>query len=102
MPGSAHFLPERAHARCDYTCHTFIMPMVVTIHVPLLDEGVDVCRPAQAEALPNGLYRLLGDVPDDERWRFQPGVMVRCANRQLSGDFDRVSYCIVAVEEVGP
>ncbi len=78
------------------------MPMIVKIYVPLLDEGVKVLRPAQAEALPCGLYVLLGDVPHDEHWRFQPGAIVRCAERQLSGDFGQVLRCIVATEEVAP
>jgi hypothetical protein len=46
------------------------------IYVPLLDEGVDVWRPALAEALADGSFRLIGPVPEGEVWQFQPGDVV--------------------------
>ncbi|MBL8549886.1 MAG: hypothetical protein JNJ73_07855 [Hyphomonadaceae bacterium] len=48
-----------------------------TIHVRLLDEGVDVWRPVRARALGDGAYELAGDpAPPDESWEFAPGAKV--------------------------
>jgi hypothetical protein len=55
------------------------------VHVALLGEGTEVCRPVAAEPAGLGLFRLLGPVPDDETWEFQPGAVVRCESRVLSG-----------------
>lgn len=49
----------------------------VTVHVRLLDEGVDVWRPVQAKAVSQSIYRLAETpVPPDEVWAFQPGDIV--------------------------
>jgi hypothetical protein len=58
---------------------------VANIHVELLDEGTQVWRPAKARRLANDLYQLLGPVPEDEVWAFQPGDVVRC-RRQTFAD----------------
>jgi hypothetical protein len=58
------------------------------IYIPLLDEGVDVWRPAEAERLADGSYRVLPTPnynPDDETWKFPPGSRVVCESKQLSG-----------------
>ena len=57
-----------------------------TIYVALLDEGVDVWRPVDAEVLPDGLFRIVSPAPDpdDERWEFSSGSIVRCEYRRLS------------------
>jgi hypothetical protein len=55
-----------------------------TVYVALLDEGTDVWRPVDAEEVRPGLFRLLGPVPEGERWQFQPGDIVRCQERVLS------------------
>ena len=59
---------------------------VVTVWMPLLDEGVDVWRPVDAEALPSGLYRIrsVNEQPNDERWAFNAGDVVVCQHRHLS------------------
>jgi len=44
--------------------------------MPLLNEGTDVWRPVEAEALGNGLYRVTGQAPDDEEWAFPSGATV--------------------------
>jgi hypothetical protein len=61
---------------------------LVTIMMPLLEEGVDVWRPVQAEVLPNGLYRIVSenDSPDDEHWAFKAGAIVGCEERQFDGE----------------
>ena len=47
-----------------------------TIYMPLLDEGTTVWRPVEAERLPDGSYLIIGEVPDEEQWEFQPGERV--------------------------
>lgn len=50
------------------------------IYVYLLDEGVDVWRPAHAIVLENGLFQILPTSdynPDNERWEFPPGSIVK-------------------------
>jgi hypothetical protein len=49
-----------------------------TVFMPLKDEGVDVWRPVDAQHLGDGRYRILGPVPDDETWAFEPGAIVPC------------------------
>ena len=66
-----------------------------TVYVNLLDEGVDVWRPVQADEIGGGCFRLHGPVPETESWQFQPGAIVRCKERWLSG-----GYCLVAAELV--
>jgi hypothetical protein len=56
----------------------------VTIYMPLLNEGVDVWRPVQAEPRADGTYRVLGPVPETEEWEFAPGSVVRCRSKTLS------------------
>ena len=55
-----------------------------TVYVELLDEGVDSWRPVRAMKEGPGVFRLHGEPPDDERWAFEPGSLVRCEQRQLS------------------
>ena len=74
------------------------MTRTVMIYVELLDEGVDVWRPVEAEPVMGGLYRVIGPVPEDETWTFWPGSIVRCETRTLSGDFGQSEQCLVAVE----
>jgi hypothetical protein len=57
-----------------------------TIHIALLDEGVSVWRPTQADRLPDGSYRVLATPdydPADERWQFPPGSRVVCEPKRL-------------------
>ena len=60
---------------------------VVTIYVGLLDDGVDVWRPLEAEPIGGETFRILSPCPDGERWAFdvEPGQTVRCERRTLSG-----------------
>jgi hypothetical protein len=71
--------------------------LTTTVYVRLLDEGTDVWRPVLATPL-GDMYRLEGPKPDDERWQFEPGALVRCTERRFEGELvDR----LVAVEAVG-
>lgn len=58
------------------------------VFVRLLDEGVDVWRPASATALGEDRYRLIAPVaydPETETWEFLPDAVVECETRALSG-----------------
>ena len=59
--------------------------MTETVYVALLDEGVDVWRPAPARRVDDATYEILRP-PDynaeDERWQFPPGSVVHCAARR--------------------
>ncbi|WP_375382723.1 hypothetical protein [uncultured Sphingomonas sp.] len=57
----------------------------ISLYMRLLDEGVDVWRPVEAESLPSDGYRILGPVPDGETWEFQPGAIVRGQQHRFSG-----------------
>jgi hypothetical protein len=60
------------------------MVNVCTVYVGLLDEGLSVSRPVEAEHVGGDSYRLLGRVPDGEKWQFQPGDVVICKKQKLS------------------
>jgi hypothetical protein len=60
------------------------MSKPVTIYMRLLDEGVDVWRPVQAEPRSDGSYVVLGPVPADEEWEFAPRTIVRCEPKMLT------------------
>ena len=76
------------------------MNQTATIHIALLDEGVEVWRPVDAEPMGSDIYLVLGPVPGDEEWEFAPGTLVRCEMRRLSGDGGRVETCLVATARV--
>lgn len=66
-----------------------------TIYIELLDEGSPTWRPAEAEVLGHGKYRVLRPDhydPEDEVWEFIPGTVVRCAMRSLSDGEVLVAY----------
>ena len=50
------------------------------IYVALLNEGVDVWRPVQAEHVERDIYRILSQPYDrlSEHWQFEPGDVVLC------------------------
>ncbi len=70
-----------------------VMPVATTIYVYLLDEGTDCWRPVSAEHLRDDVYRIKGEPPDpeDEKWEYLPGAVVRCRQQKLSG-----GDCLVA------
>ena len=64
----------------------------VTILMPLLNEGTTVFRPVEAHQLSGEIFLILGSVPEDEEWAFQPGTKVRCVTRKDgSGAMDLVA-----------
>jgi hypothetical protein len=76
------------------------MNNTTTVYVALLDEGVDVWRPVQAEHVGGDLYRLMGEQPDDEAWSFAIGDLVKCKERTLSGDGGQSKPVLVAYEKL--
>jgi hypothetical protein len=61
---------------------------ILTVFVPLLNEGTPVVRPAKAVKLGQDMYQILptGDYdPDDEEWEFPPGSVVECVLEARNG-----------------
>jgi len=69
---------------------------IETISVPLSNEGTDVWRPVAAERLGDGVFRILGTMPDDEDWAFKPGEMVMVRHHVFSGSVRG----LIAVDEL--
>ena len=51
------------------------------IFIELLDEGVEVYAPVEAESAPDGSYVLPPSAPEDQTWAFAPGARVTCERR---------------------
>jgi len=66
--------------------------MTQTIHMELLDEGTAVWRPVEAEQIDGELFRVIGIVPEHEKWMFPPGTIVRCKNTKLSDGIHLTAY----------
>jgi len=58
---------------------------IVSIYMPLLDEGTEVYRPIKAESFGDGRYCVLGPVPADEVWTYMPGTIVRLRQKSVDG-----------------
>jgi len=73
---------------------------IVQIYVYLPDEAVDVWRPVDAEPVDEQAYRIVSTnpEPEDERWEFSTGEVVRCVLKVFSGG----ERGLVAVERVEP
>ena len=71
------------------------------IHVYLLDEGTGVWRPVQGEPLGQGAFRIMSENPDpeDEKWQFATGEVVRCETKELMHGTAKVA-CLAAVEKI--
>ena len=76
--------------------------VATTVFVALDGEGVDVWRPVLAREISSGVFRLMGLVPPQESWEFQPGQIVECEPRRLSGDgIDLVAVRLAAARAEG-
>jgi hypothetical protein len=60
------------------------MSDVIKIYMPLLDEGVEVWRPVDAERIEVNAFRILGPQPDHEKWAFPPGAVVSVLPKPFS------------------
>lgn len=56
------------------------------MYVELLDEGVAVFRPVEAQPEPDGSFTLSIELPVGERWRFESGSRVVCERQDIGGD----------------
>ena len=77
---------------------TAAMADPIRIYVALLDESVEVWRPVDATHVDADSYRILGvnEAPEDERWEFEEGTLVRCRARSFADG----SAGLVAFEKV--
>jgi hypothetical protein len=57
---------------------------MITMQMPLLNEGTDVWRPVEVTPLAGAVYRVEGPQPDDETWEFEPGTLVECKWKKFS------------------
>ena len=69
------------------------------VFVRLLDEGVEVWRPVAAVRVADGIYRLTGARPEDERWEFESGAVVRCVPKELGDRSDGLVAVALAEPE---
>jgi hypothetical protein len=68
------------------------------IYIPLLDEGTDVWRPTDGEAVSDLIFRVLPTAdydPQDEHCAFPPGTLVRCVAELREG-----KEVLVAIERI--
>jgi hypothetical protein len=59
--------------------------------MPLLNEGTDAWRPVEAMRIDGLGYMVTENAPPDEEWAFQPGNILKCEERQLSGEMKLVA-----------
>jgi len=57
---------------------------VETIHMPLLGEGTDVWVSVRAERVGEGVFQVLGPMPDGQLWAFPPGDIVNVTAKTFS------------------
>jgi hypothetical protein len=70
----------------------------VQIYVAVVDDGTEVWRPVQARVVGDDVFELLGVIPAEESWQFQPGARVRCKTKVFAnGERGQVAY-----EQVAP
>jgi hypothetical protein len=70
------------------------------IYVSLIDDGVEVWRPVAAIEFKPQTFRILGPMPDDERWQFSPGEEVHCQERVFSdGSRGLVAVSLAVTED---
>jgi len=75
------------------------MMEICEIYVYLMDEGVDVWRPVKAQQIEGDVYKIIGIEgydPEDEKWQFIPGDIVKCEEKTLADG----KQALVAVEKV--
>lgn len=70
------------------------------IFVTLLEENVSVYRPVKAVALGDDIYKIVSEAPkpDEERWEYTTGDVVRCRVHRFEGG----ETGLLAVERVVP
>lgn len=71
------------------------------IYVELLDEGTPTWRPVSAINMHDLIFKIQGEVPEDEKWTFQPGEIVECHSTKLSGGDTNQTY-LIAFHSLSP
>jgi len=56
---------------------------IQTIYVYLPDEAVDVWCPVKAEDLGGNRFKIIDITPNNEKWQFLTGDIVRCESRKF-------------------
>src|SRR3569832_796048 len=74
-----------------------------TIYVYLLDEGTDCWKQVSAEHLGNDVNRIISvnKDPEDERWEFGNGEVVRYRHRKLACGLRRLALVPTTIGTVG-
>ena len=85
-------------SRLRLACGRMSRGPMPTIHVELLDEGVECWRPVEAEHLVAEVYRITGASPAGETWAFNKGDVVRCRPYLKQGDHGQSELVLVATE----
>ena len=57
---------------------------MAVVYVALEGEGTSAWRPAEARHIQGAIYQLLGSVPINECWQFNPGQIVECEEHIFS------------------
>ena len=58
---------------------------MAVVYVALEGEGTSAWRPAEARHIKGVICQLLGFVPTNEHWQFNPGQIVECEEHIFSG-----------------
>jgi hypothetical protein len=67
------------------------------VYVALQGEGTNAWRPTEARHIQGAVYQLLGSMPHDEHWQFNPGEFVECKEHTFSsGSSGLVAYRLAA------
>jgi hypothetical protein len=72
------------------------------IFIKLIDEGIEVYRPVDAELIEENIYRILKTNHNCknsalEEWEFLPNDIVECKTKKMKGDFNKLNDIIVAI-----
>ncbi len=65
-----------------------LMSKLVTIYMPVFDDGTVVYRPVSAETSSEFIFRILppeDGLLDVRKWKFAPGSFVKCERQILGG-----------------
>lgn len=68
---------------------------IVTIYIPLLNEGIEVSRPTKALILDFNRYKVFGingGTPENEEWKFSPGSIVECLLKNVNKQNVLIAY----------
>ncbi len=72
----------------------------ILLLMPLLNEGTTAWRPVAVEPNEGCTFRVLGPVPEDEKWAFPPGSIVASELKTFSGGEEKL--VAVALDQAAP